>query len=598
MMKTHGCGDLRAANESAAVTLAGWVNAHRDHGGVLFVDLRDASGVIQVVCEAQDVASIAHRVRDEWCLLVRGTVRRRPEGTVNAKLPTGEIEVVAESLEVLSECPPLPFPVTDQIEAEETTRLRYRYVDLRRRPMQDALALRSKVRRVISDHFHEHDFIEVETPIMTRATPEGARDFIVPSRHQRGSVYALAQSPQLYKQMLMVGGVERYYQLAPSFRDEDARADRQIEFVQLDFEMSFVEQSDILELMEALMQRVWRSCIGAELTVPFTRISYFDSVDRYGSDRPDMREAAGPTVVDITKVFERTEFKAFGDTVASGGVVRGLRVPGAGTDASRAFLDGLIDRAKQLGAKGLVWMVVEEAPNGSGGLRAPIAKFLAEGELDGIRAELQAEPGDLLLIAADKAPLPSVLLGAMRNELARQLGRIRTTADPEDWRFAWVLDMPAFEWNEEAGHYESIGNPFYAPTPATAHLLDSDASSVRTQQYDLVINGMELLSGSIRIHRADVQRKVFKALGLNDGEIETRFGWFIEGLAHGAPPHGGVGMGLDRVVMALLGTTSLRDVLAFPKTQTGADPLTGAPAPVELDQLRDLGLRVIDKERP
>lgn len=592
MIKTHQSGALRAEHAGESVTIAGWVNAHRDHGGVLFVDVRDSSGLVQVVCEAEAVAAIAHRLRDEWCVKVTGVVRMRPEGTRNPKLPTGDVEIVAEEIEVLSECPPLPFPVEDEIEAEDTTRLRYRYIDLRRRPLQDALWVRSNARKAIRDHLHERGFIEIETPIMTRATPEGARDFIVPSRHQRGNVYALAQSPQLYKQMLMVGGIERYYQLAPSFRDEDPRADRQIEFTQLDFEMAFVEQNDVLVLMEELMQRVWRECIGAEISVPFTRISYFDSVDRYGSDRPDMRAAAGPTVVDTTKVFESTGFKAFGEVIARGGVVRGLRVPAAGVEASRAFLDGLIDRAKQIGAKGLVWMVVEENE-----LRAPIAKFLSPDEIDGIRTELEAEPGDLLLLAADQGRLASEVLGALRSELARTQGRIRTVADPKDWKFVWVVDMPAFEWDEEAGHYESIGNPFYAPTPQTAHLLDNDAAGVRTQQYDLVINGMELLSGSIRIHRADVQRKVFEVLGLTDEEIQQRFGWFIEGLSHGAPPHGGVGMGLDRVVMAMLGTTSLRDVLAFPKTQTGADPLTGAPAPADPAQLRELGLRSIEEKK-
>ena len=592
MMKTHGCGELRASHEGEAVTLAGWVNAHRDHGGVLFVDLRDASGVVQVVCEAEDVSSTAHRVRDEWCLLFRGTVRRRPEGTVNAKLPTGEIEVVAESLEVLSECPPLPFPVADEVEAEETTRLRYRYIDLRRRPMQESLELRSKVRKAINDHFHENGFVEVETPIMTRSTPEGSRDFIVPSRHQRGSFYALAQSPQLYKQTLMVGGVERYYQLAPSFRDEDARADRQIEFVQLDFEMAFVERDDILTLVEQLIQRVWRECRGVEIAAPFPRIPWEDAIARYGSDQPDIREAAGPEIVDLSDAFATTEFKAFGGVLEAGGAVRGLLVPGAGADASRAFLDGLIDRAKGLGAKGLVWMVVEEHE-----LRAPITKFLSETELKAIRTQLGAEPGDLVLIAADEPRLASHVLGGLRIVLARELGRVRSTADPDDWRFAWIVDFPMFERNDE-GAWEAAGNPFYAPTPETLATFATDPQTARSQQYDLVINGMELLSGSIRMHRADLQRQVFEVLGLTPEQVEARFGWFIEALSHGAPPHGGVGMGVDRVLMALTGSTSLRDVLAFPKTQTGSDLLTGAPEAVDQSLLRELGLRVVEKEKP
>ncbi len=593
MIKSHGCGELHSSHIHADVTLAGWVNAHRDHGGVLFLDLRDSSGVVQIVCEADAVAAVAHRVRDEWCLLIRGSVRARPEGTVNDKLPTGAIEVVAAEVEVLSECPPLPFPVEDEIEAEETTRLRYRYIDLRRKPMQDNMALRSKARKAIRDHFEEHGFIEIETPIMTRPTPEGARDFIVPSRHNRGNVFALAQSPQLYKQTLMVGGIERYYQLAPCFRDEDPRADRQIEHVQLDFEMAFVEQDDVLQMMEGLISRMWRDCLGVEIRVPFTRITFEDSVARYGSDRPDMREAAGPTVTELSSVFAGTSFNAFGGVLSAGGAVRGLRVPGAGADASRATLDGLIDRAKELGAKGLVWMVVETDE-----LRAPITKFLSAEEIAGLRRELGAETGDLLLLAADENPsLTSGVLGSLRVELARSQERIRSIADPEDWCFTWILEMPAFEWSEEESSWISIGNPFYAPTPATAQFLESDPAAVRTQQYDLVINGTELLSGSIRMHRADLQRKVFEILGLNDQEIEDRFGWFIEALSHGAPPHGGVGMGLDRTLMAMTGGGSLRDIIAFPKTQTGADPLTGAPAPVDPLQLRDLGLRLIEKEQ-
>ncbi|MGH2758587.1 MAG: aspartate--tRNA ligase [Actinomycetota bacterium] len=591
MLKSHGAGELRASDVGERVQLGGWVNAHRDHGGVLFVDLRDSTGVVQVVCEAEPVAAVAQRVRDEWCVLVRGSVRARPDGTVNTKLPTGEIEVVAEEIEVLSESPPLPFPVTDDVDAEETTRLRHRYVDLRRGPMQEALSLRSRVRKEIRDHFDEHGFIEVETPIMTRSTPEGSRDFIVPSRHQRGSVYALAQSPQLYKQVLMVGGVERYYQLAPSFRDEDARADRQIEFTQLDFEMAFVERDDVLVIVEQLVQRVWRELRGADIAAPFPRIPYEESAALYGTDQPDLREAAGLAVVDLSPVFAGTEFRAFAGVLEKGGAVRGLRVPGAGADASRAFRDGLIERAKELGAQGLVWMTVTEDE-----LQSPIAKFLAATELEAVRKQLEAEPGDLLLIAADEPALASRVLGALRVALGRELGRVRSTADPEDWRFAWIVDMPLFQRTEDGG-WDSAGNPFYAPAPDSLATFAADPASARSQQYDLVVNGMELLSGSIRIHRADVQRKIFEVLGLTTEEIEARFGWFVEALAHGAPPHGGVGMGIDRILMALTGSMSLRDVIAFPKTQTGTDLLTGAPAPPDPVLLRELGLRPVEDER-
>ncbi len=584
MLKSHACGALSAADVGSPVHLAGWVNAHRDHGGVLFIDLRDSSGMVQVVCEAESVAEVAHRVRDEWCIGVRGEVRRRPEGTINTKIPTGEVEVVATEIDVISECPPLPFPVEDEIETEETTRLRYRYIDLRRAPMQRNLVIRAKTRRAIQNFFTERDFVEIETPIMTRATPEGARDFLVPSRHQQGNFYALAQSPQLYKQMLMVGGVERYFQLAPCFRDEDPRADRQLEHVQLDFEMAFVERDDILALMEELMSKIWRDAIGVEIPTPFVRIRYDDAIDQYGTDRPDIRDAAGPPVVDLTQVFASTEFNAF-----KAPAVRGLRIPGAG-DSSRATLDGLIARAKELGAQGLVWMRVQPEA-----LDAPIAKFLSQDELAGIRKGLDAQTGDLLLLAADEPRTCSEILGALRTEIARSQGRITNASAPADWRFVWVIEMPAFEKDPEGGGWISVGNPFYAPLPGTEGLLDTDPSAIRTQQYDLVINGMELLSGSIRNHRADQQAKVFNILGITDEEMEARFGWFLEGLRHGAPPHGGVGMGLDRVVLALSGGTSLRDVIAFPKTQTGTDLLTGAPATVDPLALRDVGLQLKQK---
>jgi aspartyl-tRNA synthetase len=586
MLKDHSCGELRAEHAGVHVELAGWVDAHRDHGGVLFIDLRDSSGLVQVVCETEPTWPDARRLRDEWCVAVRGEVRRRPEGTVNAKIPTGEIEVVASAIDVFTECPPLPFPIEDQIETEETTRLRYRYMDIRRTPIKRNLEIRSKARKAIRDHLDEHGFIEIETPIMTRATPEGARDFLVPSRHQPGNFYALAQSPQLYKQMLMVGGIERYYQLAPCFRDEDPRADRQIEHVQLDFEMAFVERDDVMALMESLMARVWRECIGAEIATPFPRVTYDDAIAAFGSDRPDIRDAAGPTVTELTHVFASTGFRAFEDAPA----VRGLRVPGGGADASRSFTDGLIERAKELGAQGLVWMVVEPDE-----LRAPIAKFLSEDELAGIRKELEAQTGDLLLLMAGDGRKCSEVLGALRGELARAQGRVTNASEPADWRFVWVVEMPAFERDPESGDWISVGNPFYAPLPGTEHLLDTDPGSIRTQQYDLVINGMELLSGSIRNHRADQQEKIFRILGSTDEGLVQRFGWFLDGLRHGAPPHGGVGMGLDRVVYALTGGTSIRDVIAFPKSQTGSDLMTGAPAPVDPLALRDVGLQIKQK---
>ena len=590
MIKSHDCGELRASHTGEDVSLAGWVNAHRDHGGVLFIDLRDSSGIVQVVCEAEDVAQIAHRVRDEWCVLVRGVVRARPDGTVNPKLPTGEIEVEASAFEVLSECPPLPFQIADEIETEDVTRLRYRYLDLRRRPMLNALRLRSQVRGVIRRYLDERGFLEVETPALARATPEGSRDFLVPSRLQRGNFYALAQSPQLFKQVLMVAGVERYYQLANCFRDEDPRADRQWEHTELDFEMSFVEQRDVMDVVEGLFLELYRECLGVELSAPFARLPYDDAIACYGTDKPDVREAAGPAIVDLSDVFAGTEFNAFAGVLAGGGVVRGLRVPAAGGDASRSFLDGLIERAKQLGAKGLVWMRVLEED-----LDAPISKFLSDAERKGIRNELDAKTGDLVLLAADEPVLASTVLGFLRIELARSTGRVRSLADPADFRFVWIVEFPLLEWNDEEKIWQAIGNPFYSPTPETLGLLESDPGEVRSLQYDLVVNGLEQLSGSIRSHRPDVLKRVLMAGGATEEQINARFGWFLEALGHGAPPHGGVGMGVDRVLMAMLGTSSLRDVVAFPKTQTAGDPLTGAPAPVDPKQLRELGIRIVEK---
>lgn len=591
MLKSHGCGELRAGHVGDEVRLAGWVNSRRDHGGVLFIDLRDGSGVCQVVCSetSPEVAETAGRLRDEWCVGVRGPVRRRPKETENPRLPTGEVEVVAEELEVLSEARPLPFPIADEVQAEESTRLRHRFLDLRRRPLREALRTRSRAIKAMHAYLDERGFLEVETPLLARSTPEGARDFLVPTFLQPGHFYALTQSPQLFKQVLMCSGVERYYQIAKCLRDEDLRADRQPEHTQLDLEMAFVEREDVFELTEGLMAAIWRECRGEGLPVRFERMSFAEAIDRFGTDKPDLR--AGPEVVDLSAAFEGTGFKAFAGVLEDGGAVKGLRVPGYGEGRSRTQLDGLIDRAKELGAKGLVWMLVEPDE-----LRAPITKFLGDKEIEGIRSGLEAEPGDLVLLAADESRLCSEVLGALRVELAREGGRIRTGSDPDDWRFLWVTDYPLFEWNADEDRWDPAHNPFSAPTPETVELLDTDPASCMSQNYDLVLNGTELLSGAIRIHRPDVQEKVFEVIGVSPDEAAERFGWFLDVFRYGAPPHGGLGMGIDRLVMLLVGGTSIRDVIAFPKTQTGSDLMTGAPATVDPRQLRPLGLRLVERE--
>jgi aspartyl-tRNA synthetase len=589
MIKSHGCGELRADHTGDDVTLAGWVNAHRDHGGVLFVDLRDSSGVVQVVFEAGALADEASHARDEWCIAVDGRVRARPEGTRNPNLPTGDIEVVATSFVVLNPSRPVPFPITDEIDAEEMTRLKYRYLDIRRRPMIDALRLRARVIHSIHEFMNENGFLEIETPLLGKSTPEGARDFLVPSRLARGDFYALPQSPQIIKQILMVAGTERYYQIARCLRDEDVRANRVLEITQLDLEMSFVDLSDVIALNERCVQRVWRDALSEEVAIPIQRISFDEAMLRYGSDRPDLR--AGPTIVDLSTAFGGTEFKAFGGALAGGGVVRGLRVP-AGGELSRSEADALIERAKELGAGGVVYMSVTPDE-----LKSPVAKFLSAAEQKAVRDELEAEPGDLLLLVADTPRVASEVLGELRLEFARRQGRVRGYSDPREWQFCWVTDFPMFEWSEEEQRWDALHNPFSAPNPETAHLLDSDPGKCISQQYDLVLNGEEVAGGSIRNHTSAMQLKAFKAMGFDEAKAREQFGFFLEALDYGAPPHGGIAWGIDRLLMVICNAASIRDVIAFPKTQSASDPMSGAPSPVDPLQLRELGLRIVESDK-
>jgi aspartyl-tRNA synthetase len=584
MMRTHYAGTLRASDDGTEVALCGWVAHRRDHGGVVFIDLRDREGVVQVVMDpAEAGCADAHHLRSEWVVRVEGRVRPRPEGTVNPTLPTGEVEVAASRVEVLNQAEPPPFPLDDRVEVDETLRLRYRYLDLRRPVMAANLVTRAKLVSAVRAAMDAQGFVDIETPTLTRSTPEGARDFLVPSRIQGGSFFALPQSPQLFKQLLMVGGLDRYYQVARCWRDEDLRADRQFEFTQVDVEASFVDQEDILGVIEEAVAAGVEAVTG-ERPKPFPRMSYAEAMSRYGSDKPDVR--FGLELTDCSAVFAGSGFQAF-----AGKTVIGLVAPGRG-DAPRNQLDALTDRAKWLGAAGLVWMRVRDGggPGGSGvspvTLEAPVLKFLSEAEQEALRSTLAPNPGDLLLLTADAVPRKAqTVLGALRLDLGAS-----GIADPDALAFTWVVDFPLFEAVTDAGQPIPAHHPFTRPHPDDLDKLESDPLSVRSLAYDLVLNGVELGSGSVRIHDRLLQQRIFSLLGIGAEESQERFGFLLDAFRYGAPPHAGFAFGLDRLTMILTGQSSIRDVIAFPKTQSGADPLTGAPAPVEAAQLRDLGI--------
>jgi aspartyl-tRNA synthetase len=573
------CGQVLADRVDAEARVAGWVHRRRDHGGLIFIDLRDRTGLVQLVFNP-DVAGgaheLAHELRPEDVVSAAGKVVRRSEETVNRDLATGEFEIRVDEAEVLADSETPPFGIESYGgEAGEETRLRYRYLDLRREPMRDAIALRHRVTSLLRSFLNGEGFYEIETPVLTRSTPEGARDFLVPSRLQPGNFYALPQSPQLFKQLLMVAGFERYYQIARCFRDEDQRADRQLDFTQLDIEMSFVTVEEVLDLNERLISRVLGE-LGVEVEVPFPRIGYDEAVARFGSDRPDLR--FGLEIVDLTEHLRATGFNAFRSVIDEGGTVRGLNA--GQQELSRAELDGLIDEAKELGAKGLVWAYRE-----GDGWRSPVAKFLSTGELAALNERLAADEGDLLLVVADKPKVAATTLGGLRTRLAARWDLIPADRD----EIAWIVDWPLMEWDEEERRWDPLHHPFTSPD---GDFDPADPGTARALAYDVVWNGVELGGGSIRINRPDVQSKVFEALGIGPEEAEDRFGFLLEALRYGAPPHGGIAYGLDRFVAQLHGAETIRDVIAFPKTASGADPLTGAPAPVDERQLRELGISV------
>ena len=581
MLRSHAAGSLRATDAGQTVTLAGWVARRRDHGGVIFIDLRDASGVSQVVFRDAEVLEAAHRLRAEFCVAVTGVVEVRPEGNANPDIATGEIEVNATSLTVLGESAPLPFQLDET--AGEEARLKYRYLDLRREGPGTAIRLRSKVNAAARGVLAGHDFVEIETPTMTRSTPEGARDFLVPARLQPGSFYALPQSPQLFKQLLMVAGMERYYQIARCYRDEDFRADRQPEFTQLDMEMSFVDADDVMAVSEEVLKAVW-ALIGYDLPTPIPRMSYEEAMRRFGSDKPDLR--FGVELVDCTSYFADTPFRVF-QAPYVGAVV----MPG-GASQPRRTLDGWQEFAKQRGHKGLAYVLVSE----DGTLAGPVAKNLTDAERDGLAAHVGAAAGDCIFFAAGSPKSARALLGATRIEIATRLGMI----DPNAWEFVWIVDWPLFEPADEAtasgdvavgsGAWTAVHHAFTSPKPESEATFDTDPGSALANAYDIVLNGNEIGGGSIRIHRRDVQERVFAMMGIDHDEAQEKFGFLLDAFAFGAPPHGGIAFGWDRIVALLGGYDSIREVIAFPKSGGGVDPLTGAPAPITAQQRKESGI--------
>lgn len=585
MLKTHTCGELRLSDVGQTVWLAGWVHRRRDHGNLIFLDLRDRWGLTQVVFNpavSEAAHELAAQLRNEYVIRVHGTVAARPEGMQNPKMPTGEIEVLADALEILNEAKTPIFYINEEGEVEESLRLRYRYLDLRRARMQRNLILRHRVVKFIRDYLSERGFIEIETPILIKSTPEGARDYVVPSRLHPGKFYALPQSPQQLKQLLMVAGFERYFQIARCFRDEDQRADRQPEFTQLDLEMSFVDREDILQLIEGLLIALVENVTPEKriLQIPFPRLSYEEAMARYGSDKPDIR--FGMCLTDVSDLVGSSGFRVFSETVAHGGQVKGIVVPGCAA-YTRRQLDELNEMAQTLGARGLVWMAVQE-----GGVRSPIAKFLSEGETAALLGRLGAQVGDLILLVADQPAVVAEVLGQLRLEMGRRLGLM----DDDVLGFAWILDFPLLEWNAEERRYEAKHHPFTAPMDEDLAFLETDPARVRAKAYDIVANGYEVGGGSIRIHRRDVQARMFRAIGLTEEQAQAQFGHLLEAFEYGAPPHGGIAPGIDRLVMILAGEPNIREVMAFPKTQSAVDLMMQAPSPITEKQLKELHIRI------
>ena len=585
-MRTHYCGELNQQDIGQVVSVCGWVNRRRDHGGVIFVDLRDKKGMLQVVFDPDDAAmfSLAESLRNEFVLKVDGIVRIRPEGTLNKDMPTGEIELLAQNLQVLNVSETPPFQLDDD-EVHDDLRLRYRYIDLRRPEMQKRIQLRAKVTHYLRGWLEDHDFMDIETPMLTKATPEGARDYLVPSRTHAGSFFALPQSPQLFKQLLMMSGMDRYYQIVRCFRDEDLRADRQPEFTQLDIETSFMDEEGIMSMMESMMRELFNSVVGADIEGSFPRLSYAQAMERYGSDKPDLRISL--ELKTVSDLLADVEFKVFsGPANDPQGRVAALRVPG-GNALTRKEIDVYTEYVGRYGARGLAYIKCNDIDQGRDGLQSPILKFLPDEAVSEIILRSGAQSGDLIFFGADKAKIVNESLGALRIKVAHDLGLVE-----QGWRFLWVVDFPMFEYDEREKHLTALHHPFTAPSTNDADELEANPGKMLSRAYDMVLNGTELGGGSIRIHTREMQQRVLKLLGIDEQEAEEKFGFLLNALRYGCPPHGGIAFGLDRLVMLMAGANSIRDVMAFPKTQTATCLLTQAPSPVSEKQLRELSIRV------